>query len=90
MSLDERNQEIQKALRKFILTICILGALFLFVVIMYIRGTGILTIQYIENSNAARIYHKELIKSRQKIETLERINHQIDSIYNPYKYRKKG
>lgn len=81
MSLDERNLEIKKTLRKFILTMCILGAFFVFVIVMYIRGTGILTIQYIENSNAVHLYHKELIKSRERIELLERINHQIDSVY---------
>jgi hypothetical protein len=81
MSLEERNQEIKKAFCKFVVSLCMLGALFLFVIIMYIRGTGILTIQYIEKANVIQMYHKELIKSRNRIETLERINHQMDSIH---------
>ena len=76
MSTEDRSAEIKKVIWHFTRTLIIIGTLFLAAIILYIRGSGKLAIEYIEKDKASKHIQNRLIESHGAIKELHAI---IDS-----------
>lgn len=70
MSTDDRSTEIKQAVRKFIISMVIIGAFFLAIVVLYVRGSGKLAIEYVEKNKAAEHFQDQLIDVRGAVKEL--------------------